>query len=338
MKPEDVNRLLGGYAAGNLTAEEREALCRAALADQALFDAMADEEALRELLAEPAARAQLLRDLSESPEPRFRRLPAWLWRPSTLALAGSAAALVLVVGVVRYARQEPAAPKLVAQLPQPMAQAPPPAPRVGQEAPVRMVPAKPRRAPAALPAAPAPAPEKGQAEAEAVAPVMLEPEKRQAAPPLQKVEAALASSPQPASRLCVVLRKSADGVWREVPPGESFRAGEEVRLRVQPVEDSVVRVSVRDGTTTTLLTPVAGIAVKAGELLMVPPTGALELAGASGEKNVRVSLLPALPAPAAGGIDMVRSRAVESREAADRRDAAAGPGRVVELRLIYRPQ
>lgn len=338
MKPEDVNRLLGGYAAGTLTPEEREALCRAALTDQALFDAMADEEALRELLAEPAARAQLLRDLRESPEPRSRRLPAWLrWKPATLALAGSAAALVLVVGVVRYARQEPAAPKLVAQLPQPMAQAPPPAPRIAQEAPARMASGKPRRAPAALPAAP-PAPEKGQAEAETAAPAMLESEKKLVAPSLQKVEAALASSPQPASRLCVVLKKSADGVWREPPPGEAFRAGEEVRLRVHPVENGLVKVSVRDGATTTILTPPAGIVVKAGEPLMVPPTGALELAGTSGEKNVRVSFQPALLAPAAGGIDMVRSRAVESREAVDRRDAAAGSGRVVELRLVYRPR
>lgn len=337
MKPEDVNRLLGGYAAGTLTPEEREALCQAALADQALFDAMADEEALRELLAEPSARAQLLRDLRESPEPRSRRLPAWLWKPATLALAGGAAALVLVVGVVRYARQEPAAPKLVAQLPQPMAQAPPLAPRIAEEAPSRKIPGKPRRAPAAQPAAPS-APEKGQPEAETAAPVMLESEKKLAAPALQKVEAALASSPQPASRLCVVLKKSADGVWREPPPGEAFRAAEEVRLRIHPVENGLVKVSVRDGATTTILTPPAGIVVKAGEAVTVPVTGALELAGASGEKNVRVSFQPALLAPAAGGIDRVRSRAVESREAADRRDAAAGPGRVVELRLVYRPR
>ncbi len=336
MKPEDVHRLLGGYAAGTLTPEEREALCRAALADQALFDAMADEEALRELLADPAARAQLLRDLRQERGTIGQRIQTWLWRPATLALAGSAAALVLVVGVVRYARQEPAAPKLVAQLPQPTAQAPPPAPRVAQEAPARMAPGKPRRAPAALPTAPAP--DKGQAEAETAAPVTLESEKKVAAPALQKVEAALASSAQAPSRLCVVLKQSADGVWREPPPGTPFQAGEEVRLRVQPVEDGLVRVSVRDGSTTTLLTPPAGVAVKAGQPVMIPVTGALELTGVSGEKNVRVSFHPVLRAPAAGAIDMVRSRAVESREAADRRDAAAGPGRVVELRLVYRSQ
>ena len=41
----DLHKLLGGYAAGTLTPEERRALFDAALADQALFDALADEEA-----------------------------------------------------------------------------------------------------------------------------------------------------------------------------------------------------------------------------------------------------------------------------------------------------
>ncbi len=35
-------KLLGGYATGTLTGEEREALMQAALHDQALFDALMD--------------------------------------------------------------------------------------------------------------------------------------------------------------------------------------------------------------------------------------------------------------------------------------------------------
>ena len=51
MIPDDVRKLLGGYATGTLTDEERNLLFSAALEHQELFDALADEEALRELLA-----------------------------------------------------------------------------------------------------------------------------------------------------------------------------------------------------------------------------------------------------------------------------------------------
>src|ERR1019366_6497011 len=60
MSPEDIKKLLGGYATGTLTAEERQALFAAALEDQELFDALAREQSLRDLLRDPAARAQLL--------------------------------------------------------------------------------------------------------------------------------------------------------------------------------------------------------------------------------------------------------------------------------------
>ncbi|MBX5496974.1 MAG: hypothetical protein IRZ15_16685, partial [Bryobacteraceae bacterium] len=60
MKRELAEKLLGGYAAGNLTEEERALLFSAALENQQLFDALAEEEALREVLADPAVRRQLL--------------------------------------------------------------------------------------------------------------------------------------------------------------------------------------------------------------------------------------------------------------------------------------
>jgi len=69
MKREDIRKLLGGYATGTLTAEERQALFEAALEDQELFDALAKEEPLRELLEDPAARARLLAALDDSPLP-----------------------------------------------------------------------------------------------------------------------------------------------------------------------------------------------------------------------------------------------------------------------------
>lgn len=75
----DAERLLAGYAAGLLTEEERSRLFAAALRDQALFDALADEDALRELLEDPAARAKVLAALAEPAPvkvvPFYRRLP-----------------------------------------------------------------------------------------------------------------------------------------------------------------------------------------------------------------------------------------------------------------------
>ena len=56
----DPKRLLGGYATDSLTEEERSELLLAALDDQELFDALADEEGLRELLESPGARRTLV--------------------------------------------------------------------------------------------------------------------------------------------------------------------------------------------------------------------------------------------------------------------------------------
>jgi hypothetical protein len=98
VKPEDLHKLLGGYAAGALTQREREELFRGALEDQALFDALVKEDALRDLLSERAARAELLAALEE------RRGPlawfGWLRRPAAaLATAGALAVAVLVLAI-----------------------------------------------------------------------------------------------------------------------------------------------------------------------------------------------------------------------------------------------
>lgn len=120
MTPPDLQKLLGGYAAGTLTAEERRALFDAALADQTLFDALADEEALREVLADPACRERVQAALVERPPTAF-----WLRRPAlwTLAAATAAAAVVLTVAVLRTKPASNAAPA-----PQQIAMAHKPAP------------------------------------------------------------------------------------------------------------------------------------------------------------------------------------------------------------------
>ena len=53
MKDEDIQNLLGGFATDTLTDRERELLFTASLTNQELFNALADDQALREFLAIP---------------------------------------------------------------------------------------------------------------------------------------------------------------------------------------------------------------------------------------------------------------------------------------------
>ena len=105
-----MQKLLGGYATGTLTPEEQQALFEAALEDQEIFDALAREQSLRDLLRDPAARAQLLASMDDVPLPWYRRF----WKPLSVA-AMAAAMLVLGIYVVRP-KPKPAEPILVARV------------------------------------------------------------------------------------------------------------------------------------------------------------------------------------------------------------------------------
>lgn len=111
--PRQLEKLLGGYAAGTLTEEERRALCAAALKDQDLFDALMREQPLREVLEDPAARAELAGALEN------RRSWRW-WRVA--AAAGAVACTVSALLVLRHSTSAPP-PPIVAQIKPP---APPP--------------------------------------------------------------------------------------------------------------------------------------------------------------------------------------------------------------------
>ncbi len=92
--------LLGGWIAGTLTPGERRELMAAAMANQALFDALADEEGLRELLADPAVRRELSALLAEqAPASDPVKASWWDWfrfrNPAPLAAAGAAALAVV---------------------------------------------------------------------------------------------------------------------------------------------------------------------------------------------------------------------------------------------------
>jgi hypothetical protein len=96
MKREEIEKLLGGYVTGTLTAEEREALFAAALEDQQLFDAMLQEEPLREALEDPAARARLLATLDESPNAALEAKQPWYYREVHPGLIAAIAAAILI--------------------------------------------------------------------------------------------------------------------------------------------------------------------------------------------------------------------------------------------------
>jgi len=145
MNKDDARKLMSGYATGSLTEAEREALMEAALEDKGLFDELADEAALKEILDEPGARQRLLAAL----EPRRHRGWLWVLVPATLAI---------VIGFVAFQRQTPP-PQQIAQVlksPEPVRapSVPPPQPAPVQQ---RVAPALRKVAPAPpAPGSPAP--------------------------------------------------------------------------------------------------------------------------------------------------------------------------------------
>jgi hypothetical protein len=103
----DVEKLLGGFATNSLTDQERTKLFAAALTNQRLFDALADEQALKELLDDPRSRRLLIQALKEkqSKADWLEKLQAWFrqpWyqQPASWAFAGGAVVALLAVSVV----------------------------------------------------------------------------------------------------------------------------------------------------------------------------------------------------------------------------------------------
>src|SRR5450755_1804920 len=97
MSADEARKLLGGYATGSLTDAERKLLFEAALQDQELFDELAGEQVLKEVLDEPGARQRLIAAL-EPP----RKHQAWLW-----VTAAATVAVAVVIGIVVSQRTPP---------------------------------------------------------------------------------------------------------------------------------------------------------------------------------------------------------------------------------------
>jgi hypothetical protein len=107
---DDILDLLGRYATGSLTEEERQRLFDAALHDQELFEELAREQELKLLLDQPGAKNRMIRAL-EPP----RRKAGWVFGLAATAAMSVAIMIVLLrpspkPTPVSVARVEPPAP------------------------------------------------------------------------------------------------------------------------------------------------------------------------------------------------------------------------------------
>jgi hypothetical protein len=161
MTQEEIRKLLGGYATNTLTERERTALFEAALEDQDIFDALQNEDALSELLADPISREQVRLALEPAAAERRRRFwtQPWLIGAASLAVAAGIA-IVIVTWHREPAREAPArqiSPTQVAQSHvEPKLEAPQPAPVI--PAPARKLAAREQARPVQLAAGVANAP------------------------------------------------------------------------------------------------------------------------------------------------------------------------------------
>jgi len=355
MKPEQVEKLLGGYATGTLTAEERAALFQEALHNQSLFDALADEEGLRELLADPAARRRLLDSLGPAPVSFTERLRGFFWRPLPMSAAAALVALALAVVMVRQPeppveiaknipqqQEEAAVPPPAAAAPEPAA---PPAPAEKKVTRVLEKDAEKERstisqdlsaradAPVAEPPPPPPPPKHAPAPAEAEL-KKAEAAERPAEPKLlaesirrearDEVLRSIAKMADVALDIEHFFeRREASGDYSRLTGVEQLHAGDAVRLSVRAIKaGTLVAVMEQDGVRKPLMTSF----LREGQQMRIPASG--DLPSQPGERYVEISFTPGDPAAAMN--QGFRTRAVMGPQSST---VTANP---LRIRLNYR--
>lgn len=331
MSPKDAEKLIGGYATGSLTPAEREALLRAALEDQTLFNTLAEEEPLRELLADPATRQRLLGVLEAKPA-AWRRLLDWINQPLPMAVTATAA-IALVAGLALWQARVPRVPAVeVAQVRAPAASTPSPQPeaQLREAAPKKNVAAS-RRAdteltrgeeradsaalrrlqpPQSAPAQPAPVAAPVETPAVASEAAMPPP------PPATATPVAVEPVPQQRAKLAAVVsepppfrfqleRLQPDGLW--VQFGGELATGDQVRVRLNAEQAGFVTIAEDDR-------PIQTQAIQPGQTYWLPV-----LSSRPGERSVRLTfdhLQPATQSVAA--VSRFREQGRRATGAADR--------------------
>ena len=296
MSRQEIQKLLGGYATDTLSEAERSALFAAAIEDQELFDALAKEQALRDVLQDPSARQQLIVALGPAPARRWLR---WLRQPAVLAMAGGMAALLIVAGLVlrqtTHARREVMVADALAPRP-PAAIPPSAAPLKATEPDViahqpkrlsrlqsgRVLPA-PQPAATAAPSPPPPpraAPANGTLVDKEVPKSQIETggsfiaQDGAPMPAMGRVKARTSKAANLAVEYTLLL-KDADGAYSPVPSDTVFHVGESVRLQVEPSEAGYIYLFQRgDATAGWML--VASQRGERAQRYELPSTGGLQ--------------------------------------------------------------
>ncbi|MGA2743018.1 MAG: hypothetical protein ABSG65_36980 [Bryobacteraceae bacterium] len=294
MSRDEIQKLLGGYASDTLSEAERRVLFEAALEDQELFDGLAKEQALRDVLQDSSARRQLLAALGPARVPFW-----WLRKPAVLAMASGLALLIFATLLVRQTRHAPHREAMVADAitPEPPVTIPPPAPTPRKAAESRAVGRNPTRlAPSPIArSAPAPAPSPpfvpsahaaqavgGLAGTPPAPPQMVQaPAGRnfvtQEASPLPALARAKAGSAGAASVAVdyTLLLREVDGQYQPVPSGTTFHVGDSVRVQAQPRSAGYISLFQRDATSAGWKL-VASQRVEQGQRCELPSTGGLQ--------------------------------------------------------------
>jgi hypothetical protein len=308
MTKDEIRQLLAGFATNTLTETERKALFEAALDDQELFDALQQEQALKDLLADPGSRAQIRQALEE---PRSVRPRWWTWT----AAASAVAAACLIVAVIHSHSTEtamvavkPSSPVVV----QPAQQTDTELKPIPQKAPARASAAKQAvRARPSVPmndrkfeppsaTAPAPPPALTASEQVQVNGAPSQSDTRSQGQQLQAnpvqiggaVGGIITKAEVPPVRY-TLLKRAQDGTFQPLSPGTGLKAGDAVRLSVLPSTSGYLSLS-REGAAGEWMRvfPVTGpgIAVTPNANYEIPATS---IDVTDGHQKLRITLVPA---------------------------------------------
>jgi len=289
MSREEIEKLLGGYATDTLDAAERRALYEAALEDQELFDALAKEQALREVLQDPPARQQLIQALGPARDSLAAGAWRWLRRPALLA--GGLAALLIAAGLVVLRQPKPAARReaIMARAIAPTPETGPPASSAAPERVFRAPAATRKLQPLARPPKPPTLSSSNEVQAPEV-PLPAEPVPLPAAAarqvvglptgqamlPMAKVKQAkaVASLAAKAGLTYSLLLEGGNGEYLPAAPGAVFHPGDSVRIQVEPNDSGHIYLFQKSDPST--WNTVANMPVEKGQRYVLPSKGGLE--------------------------------------------------------------